>query len=478
MKNGNRKGWLTVLLLWMTMGTWAADVITEYYKEPFDDPNLHIYTSFYDYSGITRQITSECHNDYERIKAIYAWICANIDYDTTYSIYRADSCFEMRKGVCQAYCELFYQMAKTLDIRVEIIGGMSKDVTGFISGSGHAWLFAYTREKHGIFLDPTWGAGTMEHHQFRRNKNCWTWFNVDPEWLLLTHYPDNPVYQLVDQPISFEEFRNMTVPKNLWKEYGLNTHMLYQLIRDGKLSLPRFYNLGEGQFQIIDIPLQEKLRIGEWYTFRIKMNSDLEFIIMNNKVYCKKKNWTNEGNGVYSVRFMPRDTERLTFGLKDTSVPNYWNNMLEYAIETPEPSDWDKVEAQYPLCVPDAKHVAHVDAEAWEKAGVDGHVILKAIREENIKALPLLHTAEGQQLKIVSVPLNQQLKNGDSYTFSFKPKSGIAWAVVNNNKWYREWQTKDGLYTMTIKPQRGSLNLVVQTKDGGSFWTCLDYNVE
>jgi transglutaminase-like putative cysteine protease len=55
----------------------------------------------YDFRDLAKTITKGCKTDYQKIKAIYQWICNNIDYDTTYRIYTADSCIKARKGVCQ-----------------------------------------------------------------------------------------------------------------------------------------------------------------------------------------------------------------------------------------------------------------------------------------------------------------------------------------------------------------------------------------
>ena len=93
----------------------------ESYKEPNYKHNPYIIKSKYDYSDVTSTITKGCSSDYERICAIYKWICDNISYDTDYKIYDADKCWDERKGVCQAYCNLFYHMAKSVDIRVEIV---------------------------------------------------------------------------------------------------------------------------------------------------------------------------------------------------------------------------------------------------------------------------------------------------------------------------------------------------------------------
>lgn len=75
----------------------------ELYKKPNYAHNPYIIESKYDFSEVASIITKGCYNDYEKICAIYKWICDNISYDTHYKIYDADRCWDERKGVCQAY---------------------------------------------------------------------------------------------------------------------------------------------------------------------------------------------------------------------------------------------------------------------------------------------------------------------------------------------------------------------------------------
>ena len=453
----------------------------DYYKDYFPDNGVHIYTSNYDWAPLARKITAGCTTDYQRIKAIYYWVCDNIDYDTSYEIHRADSCMFYRKGVCQAYCEVFYHLATVVGLKVEVVNGFSKDEKGFVSGSGHMWLFAYTRDKHGIFLDPTWGAGILRDHKFVRNTDYWKWFNVHPEWLILTHYPEKEAYQLIDHPITFEAFRSMPVAMPLWLEYGLKIHDIFQMVRNDSVSLPKFYNNGEGDFEIVDIPTRPSLKIGQNYTFRIRKKSDRQLAIINGDEHCLEKDWTSEGNGVYSTTFMPRATGRLTFALKSNATKSNYSNLLEYSIDAPTPADWQQVEKVYPLSVPDAK-VANLNilyAEAWKNAGIDGHTLLAAIRQQHITELPIIYNDKGQKLKILSVPMTYTLHLGQEYTFEFRPESGAEWAILNKGTWYREWDINRGVYTMKVIPKsKGMLMLCVCMKASGSFWSCLSYDVK
>ena len=455
------------------------EAYTDIYKEYTDDPDMRIYTSYIDYTELATQITAGCTDDYQRLRAIYEWVCKNIDYDLSMSIHRADSCYAMRKGVCQAYCELFYRIAQPLNIRVEPIDGYAKGIDGRIGKDGHTWLFAYTKEKRGILLDPTWGAGGMVDGQYQKNPNCWMWFNVEPEWMLMTHYPNLEAYQLIDQPITMRQFRDMPMANPLWREYGLDAKKLFNLAKDNALALPVFYNGGENQFQIIDIPMSDSLTIGQDYTFRIQMLADREFLVRNNKDYNQTADWKSEGNGVYSISFMPRDTVRLTFGLKDRVRSNYWNTMLEYHIKPPTAADWARVEQKYPLCVPEARAVGNIDGKAWEQAGYDGHRLLQVIREQKVQALPTIYSDQGQKFKIIEVPMNKQLKCNKEYVFRIKPESGLEWAVVNGTEWFKNWQNDNGVYTLRVTPRKAGMMMlcVRMTEKPPKFISCLMYDV-
>ena len=85
------------------------------------NPAYEVSPSRYDYSPAARQITEGCTDKYDQVKAIYRWLCANISYDTSYTIYTADECWDNQRGVCQAYCELFYRLAEPLGIDVHVI---------------------------------------------------------------------------------------------------------------------------------------------------------------------------------------------------------------------------------------------------------------------------------------------------------------------------------------------------------------------
>ena len=376
-----------MLLLLGGMGYWfynsyfcVNDGIVDYYKEPVAPEDMWVAESHYDYSELAKDITTGCEDDYQKIRAIYQWICDNIDYDTSYRIHRADSCFDAKKGVCQAYCELFYYMAKAVGVRTELISGKSKDHTGKIGTEGHVWLFAYTTDHRGVLLDPTWGVGSIDGKKFIRNKNYWAWFNVDPEWMILSHFPNDESYQLIDDPMTMDEFVNIMPVNSLWVEYGLNVHQIYRRVRKQILTMPLFYKGGEGLIEIVDIPMCDCLKVGESYTFRLKMKVDKEFALVQQNEFTAKRDWTDEGGGVYSIDFVPKRVGTLSISIKADS-DDWWNTIVQYNVDDPDLSDVDRMKESSLLDFLKVDKIEAFLADTWEQVEFETKKFVGEIKE-------------------------------------------------------------------------------------------------
>lgn len=490
-------GWMKVtkrmmLLLCMAMPlmggeAYAANTPTgddgnveDYYKKPDNDGEQAKLVSQPSraYDKLAAEITAGCESNYDKIRAIYEWICNNIAYDTSYSIRKADQCLAKRKGVCQGYCDLFVQLARAVGIRVEVIEGKAKDGTGFVNPNGHGWLFAYTRQDHGILLDPTWGAGSVEGNRFIREDDCWQWFNVKPEWMILSHFPNRQSDQLLDKPYSEQEFLGCQPINSLWAAYGLDLKDISEKVRQQTFYPPMFYNQGEGIVELKEIPMSLDLRVGVDYVFRIKMNAERDFAILNNSVSCKKAEWKDEGDGIYSVAFMPRDTVSLLFCIRDDSG-TAWQTIVKYEIEPPTESNWKMVARRFPLLAPDIKAVKNLDAELWGRAGIPAQRLVNLIREQQVTMLPTLYRGRETLLTLINVPMNRQLVAGQEYSFSFKPNGEGKWALHNEGDWQMEWEvTEDGLHTTTFTPSKaGRLSLMLQDEATGAYWPSLEYDV-
>lgn len=104
-------------------------------------------------------------SDYEKIKAAYDYICANVTYDNanleddTYTLkYTAYAALVNKTAVCQGYSLLLYRLALEMGIDCRFIGG-----TG--NGGAHGWNIVKLGDVY-YNVDATWDAGETEYSYF------------------------------------------------------------------------------------------------------------------------------------------------------------------------------------------------------------------------------------------------------------------------------------------------------------------------
>ena len=330
-----RKMMIALVILACGMGATAQTKYKELYKIPSEEKH-YISQTRYNWSQVAGQLTQGCTTDAEKIESIYDWITRNIAYDTSYTIRTADECFDAKKGVCQGYCELFYRIAEAAGLRVEIVSGISRDIDGTMRNGGHAWIFAYTRENYGILIDPTWDAGTVNGSKFTRGTYHRGWFGVDPEWMILTHFPKDPSYQLLSRTMSEEEFRSLNYEFSLQYIYGFDVHEIYTQARNHTLSMPGVFSGGAGNFEVVEVPLQAELMIGTPYTFRIRMKTGKELILSAGKWYSNLSgDWTSEGDGIYSITYTPKAPGEIHLCLREKGGTGSASTVLVYKVSAP-----------------------------------------------------------------------------------------------------------------------------------------------
>ena len=109
-------------------------------------------------------------SEYEKAKAIYDFICDNIEYDFTYQeiSHSSYAAIVLKKAVCQGYSSLFYRMALSAGLDCRVITGVSNNEEhGWnIVRIGGKWYnvdstFGSRNEKSDFFLK---GSGNFPDH--------------------------------------------------------------------------------------------------------------------------------------------------------------------------------------------------------------------------------------------------------------------------------------------------------------------------
>lgn len=140
----------------------------------------------------------------EKTRAVYTWITNNIEYskDSMYHFRNwgddpeitMTAILRRRKGVCENYANLFANILDKCGIRAVSITGFTK-TNGFVNHTGHGWAAVLVNNQW-LLCDPTWDAGY----------NSYNYFLISPSEFINTHMPFDPLWQLLDHPITNIEF--------------------------------------------------------------------------------------------------------------------------------------------------------------------------------------------------------------------------------------------------------------------------------
>ncbi len=434
----------------------------------------YVHDTKYDWSGLANSITSPSKPDYEKARDIYTWLTKNISYDTSYSIHTADETYEQKRGVCQGYCEMFYRLGEAVGLRTDIIFGKSKNHDGTVSDMGHAWLFVYVDGNSGILVDPTWGAGGVDDGKFKSEPTD-AWFNVSPEWLIFSHFPDEAEYQLLDSPLSFDSFRRISYLHPALRDYGHNGKELLASSLNGHTpQLPEYYSSAIARNTTgIKMPTEKELRVGTPYEFYVLPTGQNDFVIINGEEY--DTDWVRSGKQA-AIRFIPAAPGPLTVGVS-TGESNY-SSLVKYTVAQPTAQDIARLEEATPLRSPSLTGLTNYNRKTLENWGIDPHKLLAAVKAEGISTLPGFNA--NIESRAVDVPLNGRLKTGATYTFRFTPGKGRDFAAINDKIWIKDWtQNPDGSISLTVTPTvAGELKISAVIDDTNSFWPILTYTVD
>ena len=120
-------------------------------------------------SNLLKSLDLSNKTDYQKVKAIYDYICSNVTYDhdnlndKSYSLkYTAYAALINKTAVCQGYASLFYRLALDAGVDTRVISGEA--------GGPHAWNIVKLNDKY-YNLDSTWDAGRSTYAYFLKNTN-------------------------------------------------------------------------------------------------------------------------------------------------------------------------------------------------------------------------------------------------------------------------------------------------------------------
>ena len=168
-------------------------------------------------NGLSNYLIKPADNDFEKVRGFYVWITENITYDTKTFFnpnrnkkVTATEVLTKRKAVCEGYSTLFKALCDNAHIKCYLIQGYSKGY-GFnrqkkFKSTDHTWNIVFINNKW-YLIDATWGSGYINNkRKFVRKFNNY-FFLTNPKKFIYTHLPADPMWQLLDCPVSINDFR-------------------------------------------------------------------------------------------------------------------------------------------------------------------------------------------------------------------------------------------------------------------------------
>ncbi|MCS7046243.1 MAG: hypothetical protein NZO58_07795, partial [Gemmataceae bacterium] len=236
-----------------------------------------------------------------------------------------------RKAVCAGYANLLAALGKRLGLEIVTIDGFAKgvgyDETTNVAASNHAWS-AVRLAGTWHLIDATWGAGYVNGRTFvKRFADCY--FLIPPEKLAFSHLPTSDKWQLLNPPLSAEQFlAQPKVERAMW-ELGVSADMIRKALAsnpDG--SLVKVYSFPGDSTTLVQAPLVRTLKAGTKYAFEFKSDDFVDIAGFQNK---RSMPLAKKGN-VFRGVLVPQAGDFKIVG-RTMADPKRLAGILEYLVE-------------------------------------------------------------------------------------------------------------------------------------------------
>jgi len=145
----------------------------------------------------------------EIVEIFFFWIALHIQFDDetiqsnvlNYD-HNTKNTLLSKKAICQEFAELLCELCYAVDIECEIILGRTKDYFNYtgerLLTPDHTWNAIKVINKWEL-IDVTWGSSPGLNLRY---------LFLDPIDFIEDHFPEDSIWQLIDDPITLDEFYN------------------------------------------------------------------------------------------------------------------------------------------------------------------------------------------------------------------------------------------------------------------------------
>ncbi len=177
----------------------------------------------------------------------FRWIAENIKYDSNGASGNENKTWTQGTGDCYSYARIFIDLNRALGfandslkiIEGETRSGDCKNDT-YVGGLHHYWSAILMNDGKWNLFDSRRGAGSGNGESFKKAFNPY-YFRINPEWLIVSHWPYERENQFINPTLSEEEYctRATFYPDfyiNGFTKVDPNTKYIYPTSNTGKIK--------------------------------------------------------------------------------------------------------------------------------------------------------------------------------------------------------------------------------------------------
>merc|ERR1719265_278562 len=170
------------------------------------------------FEELATYLVKSAQTELGRARVIFSWVAHHVTYDVAglrghakMKSCKPEDVLVHRSSVCAGYAAVFEKLAKVAGLDVCTISGHARNSSRAVGQDlrtqnvgRHAWN-AVKLEGRWVLIDCTWGAGTTSETTFTASYNPY-YFDVAPGELAHTHHPEDTMWQLLAEPMSYQDF--------------------------------------------------------------------------------------------------------------------------------------------------------------------------------------------------------------------------------------------------------------------------------
>lgn len=167
---------------------------------------------FRDISTLADAIKRQFRTEEDKLRAIFLWTASHLSYDLASARQNSspvpltkaiELAFKNRKAVCEGYAGIMDSLNRLCGIESFLVSGYTRQ-SGRLDPTPHMWLATRSNGQWHLH-DPTWGSGSVINNRFVPNLDE-SFLMVRPEAMIATHMPYDPLWQLLNKPLTHKEF--------------------------------------------------------------------------------------------------------------------------------------------------------------------------------------------------------------------------------------------------------------------------------